>query len=538
MSDRRKSSPTGFSIGRRQLLQGSGLVATAGLFQDNFMQAGQTSSFTDGGSNVYTRIGIRPLINCKGTFTIITGSLTLPEVKEATEEASRFYVHLDELMERVGQRLAKLTGAEWGIVTAGCSAAETLATCACVAGADPENIQRLPNLDGLKDEVVIPRYSRNVYDHAVRMVGVRMITVDNMAELEVAFGPRTAMVYVLACPEDKGPLGLQPIARVARRHGVSVFVDAAAENLNPKVHLERGADLVAYSGGKALRGPQCAGLLLGPKNLCHAAWLNSAPHHAFGRSLKVGKEEIMGMLAAVELWYRRDHAAEWNTWESWLGQVADRVEKVVGVTTEVLQPRGLSNYAPRLEVRWDGDRLGISGQDVYDLLLEGTPRIILARSRGSFQEKMDKSAVEIMPYMMHPGDATTVAQHLYDVLSHPPRLDRTPPHGAETARVAGRWKVTLDFAAGRAHHWLFLEQKEKELVGTHQGRTLSGTLEGRVAGNRVEFRSSQTYEGTRLRFHFQGELDGESLKGTVDLGEYGKARWTAYRLDPSSPSRP
>src|SRR5262249_38835646 len=150
-----------------------------------------------------------------------------------------------------------------------------------------EKMQRLPILDGLKNEVVIPRYSRNVYDHAVRMVGVRMVTTPTLADLEAAFTPRTAMVYILAGQEDAGPFGLQPIARAAHKHGVPVFVDAAAENLDAKYFLDRGADLVAYSGGKAIRGPQCAGLLLGRKDLCQAAWINSAPHHAFARSLKV-----------------------------------------------------------------------------------------------------------------------------------------------------------------------------------------------------------------------------------------------------------
>ena len=140
--------------------------------------------------------------------------------------------------------LAQLTGAEWGIVTAGCAAAETLATCACPAGADPERIQRLPNLEGMKDEVVIPRHSRNVYDHAVRMVGVRILEPATLDELEAMLGPRTAMIYVLASPADTGPFGLEPIAKVARTRGVPVFVDAAAENLTPEVHLRRGADLV------------------------------------------------------------------------------------------------------------------------------------------------------------------------------------------------------------------------------------------------------------------------------------------------------
>src|SRR5438552_8694167 len=267
-------------ITRRDLLKSSRLLALSGVvpartISDEVFSAGAGSHNLDVGPSIYESIGVRPIINCRGTFTIISGSSSLPEVKKAMEEASRHYVQLDELMEAVSRRLAQLTGAEWGIVTAGCAAAETLATCACVAGADPERMQRLPNLEGMKNEVVIPRPSRNVYDHAVRMAGVRILEPATLEELEAVVGPRTAMIYVLADPVDTGPFGLEPIAKAAHRRAVPVFVDAAAENLTPEVHFRRGADLVADRGGKALRGPQCAGLLLGRKDLCQAAWLNS-----------------------------------------------------------------------------------------------------------------------------------------------------------------------------------------------------------------------------------------------------------------------
>ena len=395
---------------RRELLESGGLIAGATLARGASAAARpRVEPELRIGKDIYSSIGVKPVINCRGTFTILSGSTSLPEVKRAMDEASRHYVNLDELMEGVGRRLAELTKAEWGIVTAGCSAAETLATCACVAGTSPEKMQRIPNLHGMKNEVVIPRYSRNVYDHGVRMAGVKMVTVDNLEQFEAALNPQTAMVYVLACPADTGPLGLQPIAQIARRKGVPVFVDAAAENLTPEIHLSRGADLVAYSGGKAIRGPQCAGLLLGRKDLCQAAWLNSAPHHAFGRSLKVGKEEIMGMLAAVEMWYKRDHAAEWKEWESWLATIADKVGKIQGVTTEVQKPSGLSNNTPQLRIRWDGARLGISGQEAFDLLLNQNPRINLAVFTGTRREGLENSSVSVVPWMMHPGEDKIVA---------------------------------------------------------------------------------------------------------------------------------
>src|SRR5262245_15365648 len=213
---------------RRALIGGG--IGAAGAALIPATDAGATVPELSFGSDIYASIGVRPLINCKGTFTIITGSQSLPEVKAAMDQASRRFVQLDELMEAVGKRLGELTGAEWGIVTAGCSAAETLATCACVAGSNPEKMQRIPDLRGMKDEVIIPRYSRNQYDHGIRMVGVKVVTVDSIEECEAAFGPRTAMVYIMASRPDTGPLGLEPISRLAKARGVPVLVDAAAED--------------------------------------------------------------------------------------------------------------------------------------------------------------------------------------------------------------------------------------------------------------------------------------------------------------------
>src|SRR5262245_24742050 len=310
-------------MNRRDMFRGMGTSLLASITSRLPLRA------APGAGNLYQRIGVRPMINCKGTYTIISGSQSLPEVKRAMEEASRHYVHIDELMEAAGKRLAELTKAEWGMVTAGCAAALTHATSACVAGADPEKMQRLPKADWPKREVVMPKQSRNVYDHAIRMTGVTMITPSTKEEFLAALRPTTAMVALLGENLPKHPMRMEEITEAAHRLGIPVLVDAAAERLTiPNVYLGRGADMVAYSGGKCLRGPQSAGLLLGKKDLIRAAWINSAPHHAFGRSLKVGKEEIMGMLAAVEAWTARDHDAEWKQWEGWLAHIREQVEKV------------------------------------------------------------------------------------------------------------------------------------------------------------------------------------------------------------------
>jgi len=520
---------------RRELLCRSGALAVAASLPAS---AAVPSATAKTGGEVYRSIGVRPIINARGTFTIITGSQTLPEVKRAMDEASRSYVQMDELMEGVSKKLAELTGAPWGIVTAGCCAALTHCTTASIAGSNPERMQQLPDLTGLKNEVIIPEYSRNVYDHAVRMVGVKIIEVHNPAELEQAFNERTAMVYILAGPGDEGPLGTRVIAEAAKPHNVPVIVDAAAEILTiPNVHLGRGATAVAYSGGKCIRGPQAAGLLLGEKNLLQAAWVNSAPHHAFGRSLKVGKEEIMGMLAAVEMWKERDHDAEWKKWQGWLDQISTSVKKVNGVTTRVEDPKGLSNRTPSLHIEWDATTVGITGQEVAKLLLDGEPRIVLAGGSGTRPASM-KSSVSVTPYMMMPGDDKIVAERLYAVLSSPPKFENPVVPQGESVSVAGQWQAEITFLRGSATHTLLLEQHGQDLVGTHQGEFVSGDLNGTVAANQVHFRSSQRIQGQRLSYQFTGTVDGDKMAGTVNLGEYGEAQWSAQRHQYRSLLRP
>lgn len=501
-------------MNRRDVFRGLGSGVLAGAVARLPLQAAPKAA------GIYERIGVTPVINCKGTFTIISGSQSLPEVKTAMEEASRHYVHLDELMDGVGRRLAEITKAEWGIVTAGCAAALTHSTAACIAGADPERMQRLPDLTGLKNEVVMPRPSRNVYDHAIRMLGVKMITPNTREEFFAALRPSTAMIALLGETVPRHPVPLEEMTAEARRRGIPTIVDGAAERLTfPDKYLSKGVDMVAYSGGKCLRGPQCAGLLLGRKDLLQAAWINSAPHHAFGRSLKVGKEEIMGMLAAVEAWVKRDHDAEWKQWEGWLATVREKVSGVPAVRTEVLLPRGPSNYAPELRISFDAARLGATGFELADALLAGTPRIVMPAG---------ESSLTVMPYMMMPGEDGVVAARVHEVLTNPPRREK-PAAGATGAPVAGQWDVEIAFVRGSAVHALFLEERDGKVMGQHRGEFLAGDVRGTREGDRVDLRSSHRIEGTSIGYRFQGTVTGGAMTGTVDLGEYGTAKFTGKR---------
>ncbi len=519
------------AISRRKLLKtGGAITGSAFLPGQPGATAAPASTGLQFGPNLYESIGVTPIVNCRGTFTIISGSLTLPEVKKAMDEASRHYVQMDELMNAVGQRLHELTKAEWGIVTAGCAAALTHATLACIAGANPERMQRIPKLEGLKNEVIIPKHSRNVYDHAVRMPGVDIIEVNSQKELESSINPRTAMIMIMASPRaDKGPLNTENVCKIAKARDVPVIVDAAAEYLTiPNKHLGLGATMVAYSGGKCLRGPQAGGLLLGRKDLLQAAWLNSAPHHAFGRSLKVGKEEIMGILAAVEMWTRRDHDAEWKQWEAWLDSIRQRVITVEGVNTEILQPVDLSNHAPELRIHWDGGALGITGKEVEDILAKGRPRIFVGGSSGVRPDSM-ASSITIMPYMMQPEDHKIAAQALYAVLSKPPKIDAPQRPQGEPSSIAGNWDLQIEYALGSAAHRLTILQNGKSLTGVHEGEKVGGDLHGSIYGNQARFHSQHPIQGTSIGYEFTGIVDGNKMGGELSMGEYGRARWTAIR---------
>ena len=357
---------------------------------------------------IYESIGVRPLINAKGTYTIISGSVVLPQVRQAMYEASQRYVHLEELMDAVGARIAELMKCEWGLVTNGCAAALCQITAACVAGSDPEKMARLPDTRGMKNEVIVQKSHRHTYDHAVRMVGVDLIEVVTRADLESAISGRTAMLLVFGDATERGEISVRDMAEIGHAHGIPTFVDAAAERPDvPNWYLEQGADAVGYSGGKCLRGPQAAGLVLGHKELLQAAFINGAPHHALGRPMKVGKEEIMGLLAAVEQWVVRDHQAEWKAWEERLRQIADVVENYPTVQTSIRLP-GRSNVAPVLSVEWDPQTLGLSGREVGRQLSQGTPRIEVFNGARGFS---------VMPYMMQEGDAEVVASRLEEIFS-------------------------------------------------------------------------------------------------------------------------
>ena len=476
--------------------------------------------------NVYQRIGVEPIINCRGTFTIIGGSIELPEVVEAMEAASGHFVQYDELNEAVGQKLAELTGAEWGLIPAGCAAGMKHVTAACVTGGNPEKLIRIPDLSGFdKTQVIMPRYSRNAYDHAVRNIGVEVVTVETAADLEKAINPKTAMIYLVTGPaSDPGqPLSLEEIARVAKPSGVPILADAAAENLTiPNVHLEQGATVVAYSGGKAMCGPQCAGLVLGAKDLLMSAWQVSAPHHGPGRDNKIGKEEIMGMLAAVEAWTKRDHEAEWQTWLERLEHIAARVTQLEGVTTRVDQPRGLSNRAPSLRISWDPAARRITGAEVAEDFARKAPRVAVGSGDGD-----GRASINITPSQMQPGQEEVVAERVYSILAQERGARAAMP--AAAADLSGHWEVEVRYFTSTSRHRFYLEQEGNWVSGTHTSDFSTQQIAGQVEGTQVKLQSAARQPGDSVPFLFGGRIEGDGFAGSIHLGEYLTAAFSAVR---------
>ena len=494
------------------------------------MLGGESPVELKAGAQVYQSIGVEPVINCRGTFTIIGASTLIPEAKEAMQYAGNHYVQLDELAMGVGKRLAELSGAEWGLVSSGCAGGMKLVTIASVTGGNPEKLVRVPNLTGFeKNEVIVPRSSRNVYDHAVRAAGVTIITVNTQEELEAAINPRTAMIYMMpGDPKDNGPMSVRAISAAAKAKGVPVLVDAAAEalTLKPNVHLANGATVVAYSGGKAIRGPQSAGLLLGDKKLLMAAWQASAPHHGPARDNKVGKEEQIGMLAAVEAWTKRDHPKEELMWTGYLENIAKRVSEIEGVTTNIRQPQGLDNRTPNLTISWDPNKFNATGPDISTYLATTKPRIAMSANAST----EPNTYISISAWMMQPGDDKIVGDRIFAALNmkRPALADKM---AAPFADLKGRWDLTVDYFNEKSAHKFIIESQDGNYMkGSHQGTFTTNELVGTIEGSEVKFKSASTMVGDNVPFTFSGSVNGNKMSGEIHHGEYLTSTFTAKKF--------
>lgn len=487
-------------------------------------------------ANPYLMLGVRPFINCCSVRTMHGGSLMLPQVREAMAAASRSFVNLDELMEAAGRRLAELTGAEWGIVTCGSAAAVALGTAACVAGNDPVKMLRLPFTDGMVNRVIIPKTQRFAYDQAVRMIGCHMVEIDTREDLNRALEEPVAMVVLLGKQEHLGSSRLEEIAATVKPRGIPIMVDAASEHLErPSPWLQRGADLVVYSGGKFLRGPQTSGLLLGSKRLVQAAWANASPHQALGRPMKVSKEDIIGVLAALEYWFEeRDHAAERQQWYDDLAAITERVAALPSAGGEIFEPAGVDRV-PRLRVFWGRD-YAIDGLELRRRLLDGEPRVMLDDNSA------DENSIAIDPFQLQSGEAAQVGDAIARVLREA-RGQRPAPAPETVIGLAGAWELRVDFLHGSRLHHLDLEQRGPELSGHQRSSLFEGPVCGSLTGDVVRFSFDQRYEGSTISYLFDGAVRDGSMAGNVALGaasdqnhgivnrsQFGPGRWKASRI--------
>jgi L-seryl-tRNA(Ser) seleniumtransferase len=409
------------------------------LFVDDLLEKARAATGRSMRDNLYTRIGVRPLINARGTWTYLSGSLELPEVRAAKQQAAQHFVDMYELYQGVGKRLAELSGAEFGMVTSGAAGAMAAATAACIAGRDPARVWQLPDTTGLKHEVVMFG-GRSAFDSAIRLAGGKLVLAPTLEELQAALNDKTAMVYTTRDGEE-----LEKALAITKKASVPMLVDKAA-GIPPIENLTRfakmGVDLYCFSGGKGLMGPQCSGLLLGRRDLIEAALANYNPWEgAVCRPMKVGKEEIMGCLAAVEAWMKKDLNALDKEWGDRVKRIAKLAETVPGVTTEIQIPKGGNRY-PTLTVNWDTQAFRLTVQECAKQLSDGEPRIeVLTNSNPSLvpavlegdsktprRERPD--ALRIVPSTLQPGEDLIIGRRLREILGAARKGAASVPTGA------------------------------------------------------------------------------------------------------------
>ena len=367
---------------------------------------GETASAAKAGRDYFKELGVRPFINAAGTYTAMTASLMLPEVMDAINYASKHYVMLDELHDRVGERIATLVRAEAAMVTCGAASALTLGTAGVLTGTDRQKISDVPNLAAMKSEVIIQKAHRFGYDRALRNCGIRFVDVETREDLERAVNGQTAMMLFYNNNNKEGRIQDQEFAELGKKHGIPTMNDAAAD-VPPLENLWKytamGFDLVAFSGGKGLRGPQSAGLLLGKKPLIAAARMNGSPNgNAIGRGMKVNKEEMLGMLAAVEFFVAKDHAKEGLEYDKRAEEIRRSAASVPGVKAEIFVP-DVANHVPHVRVTWDAASKPLKAASVVKAMQDGEPSIAI-RSEGE--------SLVIGVWMMRSGEEKIVARRL------------------------------------------------------------------------------------------------------------------------------
>lgn len=364
--------------------------------------------------NPYDELGVTTVINCQGTMTMLGGSIIRPELEAVMAMAGRHFISIPELEVAAGKRISemlKLPDGYTALVTSGAAAAIEAGLAGVLTGDNETFIRQLPDLTGMKSEVIIQKSHRNPFDHQLRATGIKLIEIETRDELRQAVNDRTAMMHFSNFANASGQIKVDEWVQLAKQYNIPCMNDAAADT-PPVSHLwdyaNMGYDLITFSGGKAMRGPQCAGLLIGRKELVANALLNNCPHEdTIGRSQKVGKEEIIGMIKALEIYLKEDHDALARQWQAQLEGISRELTKIPGVSTEFFTP-DIANHVPHMRISWDS-RIGLDPKDASKLLRNSKPSIAMGGGEG-------KPGLTMCSFMLQPGEDKIVAQQVSRIL--------------------------------------------------------------------------------------------------------------------------
>ena len=401
---------------RRHFLGGAGVLSgmlfnARRAFGSPGGVAARTEKLTGFGAtgNVYEELGLTTVINAQGTMTYLGGSLPRPEVAAVMAIAGEHFVPIVELEVAAGKRISellKLPADYDAMVTCGAAAGMQSGLAGILTGNNPQFIAQLPDLTGMKSEVIIQKSHRNPFDHQLRSTGAKLVEVESRDDLKKAINPQTAMMHFSNFANAAGQIKVEEWLKLAHENSVPAFIDAAADTppvSNLWEYAKMGYDLIAFSGGKAIRGPQCAGLLIGKKQFIANAMLNNSPHEdTLGRSQKVGKEEIVGMVKALECFLAEDHAALSKEWWRRLDSVSAEITRVAGVTTSFHVP-DIANHVPHMGIFWDPRKVSLAPRDAANLLRKGNPSIVVGSS---------ESGLEVCSFMLQPGEEKIIAAQL------------------------------------------------------------------------------------------------------------------------------
>ena len=403
-----------FKWNRRTFLGGLGATAAWAMTGRKLLAwtgtrpATRLSGFGESG-NVYDELGVTTVINGQGTMTVLGGSLPRPEVEAVMALAGQHFVNIPELEVAAGKKIAemlKLPEGYTALVTSGAAGAMQSGLAGILTGDNEQYIQQLPDLTGLKSEVIIQKSHRNPFDHQLRGTGAKLIEIETRDELHNAVNQKTAMMHFTNFANAAGKIKVDEWVKLAKQYSLPAMIDAAADT-PPVSHLwdyaNMGYDLITFSGGKAIRGPQCAGVLIGRKELVGYALLNNSPYEdTLGRGQKVGKEEIVGMVKALELYLNEDQNGLTQEWWKRLDTVARQIVKVEGVSTAYFIP-DIANHVPTMQINWDPRRISLTPHEVSDALRKGKPSIVLGRTQ---------IGLEMNSFMLQPGEDQIIAERL------------------------------------------------------------------------------------------------------------------------------